>query len=270
MGASVVDSDADVYILSTAPDANGFEFTAQVKHSTPGAEVTAIATDSFCADYETEYGSGVTCDIGDSCGEIVTFALYDNSDATPSPTTPGSNPATPSPVTVNGDGIQVINDGATQAYYLSFLLDGVDDCATNIQSVQLLSNGVYRDNDQYYYDGGHKYAFDYVATSFADLLPITLRIELSNGDYIDLDNIMTDLTGGSGFTSSKTCDGSDATNDTPAPIAGDTPAPSTPAPSTPAPIDVSASTTPDLGTVSGAVRYGGCAVVSVLFLFLAM
>merc|ERR1712087_963041 len=109
MGASVVDSDADVYILSNAPDANGFEFTAQVKHSTPGAEVTAIATDSFRADYVTEYGSGVTCDIGDSCGEIVTFALYD-SGATPSPTTAGSNPSpTASPVTLNGDAITVTN-----------------------------------------------------------------------------------------------------------------------------------------------------------------
>merc|ERR1719249_242152 len=40
-----------VYILSQcdAADDNGFEITIQVKHSSPGADVTAIATDSFCS-----------------------------------------------------------------------------------------------------------------------------------------------------------------------------------------------------------------------------
>jgi len=115
--ASVVDADSDVYILSNAPDANGFSFTAQVKHTSPGAEVTNIATNSFCDDYEAEFGGSVTCDISDECGEMITFAVYDNSDATPSPTTPNSN-VTPSPVSLNADPIQIINDGATQAYYL--------------------------------------------------------------------------------------------------------------------------------------------------------
>merc|ERR1719249_301329 len=31
---------------------NGFEFTVQVKHSTPGAEVVAVAQDTFCTDFE--------------------------------------------------------------------------------------------------------------------------------------------------------------------------------------------------------------------------
>jgi hypothetical protein len=291
---SVVDSDSDVYILSNAPDANGFDFTVQVKHTSPGADVTAIATDSFCADYETEYGSSVSCDISDACGEIVTFALYDNTDGTPSPTTPGSSPSTPSPVTVNSDAIKVINDQSTQAYYLSFVLDNVDDCAMNIQSVQIESSGAYRDNDQYYYDGGHKYAFDYdQLTSFDAMLPISLRIVLSSGEAIVLTDIITDLTGGNVFTSSKTCDGSETNTDTPAPtVPGQTPMPTmnaqnpvpTQSPSeqpsvqSPAPTiadgdiadTTSDDTTPDLGNPSGASHYGGYAAAACALVLFCM
>merc|ERR1711971_468007 len=219
--------DSDVYILSNAPDANGFSFTAQVKHTSPGAEVTAIATNSFCDDYEAEYGASVTCDISDDCGEMITFAVYDNSDATPSPTTPNSN-VTPSPVTLNADPITIINDGGTQAYYLSFLVDGVDECATNIQSVQLLKGNAFVDNDQYYYDQGHKYAFNYEGgDTFSDLLPITLRIALTGGEVIVLEDIITDLNGGSLFTSSLTCESGDDDSDvdTPAPVSAQTPSP---------------------------------------------
>merc|ERR1712141_931668 len=63
------------------------------------------------------------------------------------------------------------------------------------------------DNDQYYYDNGHKYAFNYVDTRFSDLLPITLRIMFVNGEYVDLEDIITDLNGNSAFSSSRTCDG---------------------------------------------------------------
>merc|ERR1711971_114266 len=188
----------------------------------------------------------------------------------PSPTTPGSSPSTPSPVTVNSDAIKVINDQSTQAYYLSFVLDNVDDCAMNIQSVQIESSGTYRDNDQYYYDGGHKYAFDYdQLTSFDAMLPITLRIVLSSGEAIVLTDIITDLTGGNVFTSSKTCDGSETNTDTPAPtVPGQTPMPTmnaqnpvptqSPSVQPPAPTiadgdiadTTSDDTTPDLGNPS--------------------
>merc|ERR1712087_25497 len=69
------------------------------------------------------------------------------------------------------------------------------------------SSGRYVDNDQYYYDNGHKYAFNYVDTRFSDLLPITLRIMFVNGEYVDLENIITDLNGNSVFSSTRTCDG---------------------------------------------------------------
>lgn len=281
--SSVVDADSDVYILSNAPDANGFAFTAQVKHTSPGAEVTAIATDSFCDDYEAEYGASVTCDISDSCGEMITFAVYDNSDATPSPTTTDSN-VTPSPVTLNDAPIVIINDGGTQSYYLSFLVDGVDDCATNIQSVQLLKGGAFVDNDQYYYDNGHKYAFNYAGgDTFTDLLPITLRIVMNGGTVIVMEDIISDLNGGSVFTSSQICDAGDVDTDidTPAPTIGQTPMPTTSptiaetdetdAPTmdddeTPTPttslVDESSTIMPDVDGVSGAIRGGQFAAVA--------
>jgi hypothetical protein len=299
--SSVVESDSDVYILTNAPDANGFTFTAQVKHSTPGAEVTDIASNSFCDEYVATYGNSVTCAISDECGEMITFAVYDNSGATPSPTTPGSN-VTPSPVTVNGTPITITMDGGAQAYYLPFLIGGIDDCAVNIQSVQMLKGGSYVDNDQYYYDSGHKYAFNYAGgDTFQDMLPITLRLVLNDNTVIVMENIIVDLNGGSVFTSSETCDGGDVNPDTPAPTMP-TPAPTnpTPAPSrspsamqtadptnspaptmagqtaepTPAPSTIvddveDLTTTPDVGGgASGAVRYGqGIAVAFVVMFF---
>merc|ERR1711920_71989 len=86
--------------------------------------------------------------------------------------------------------------------------DHIDNCYNNIDAVQLhMGSGRYVDNDQYYYDNGHKYAFNYVDTTFSDLLPITLRIALVNGEYVDLENIITDLNGNSVFRSTQTCDG---------------------------------------------------------------
>jgi len=106
----------------------------------------------------------------------------------------------------------ISNDQSTQMYYLSFVMDHIDACYNNIDAVQLhMGSGRYVDNDQYYYDNGHKYAFNYVDTKFSDLLPITLRVMFVNGEHVDLENIITDLNGNSVFSSSKTCDGAGAT-----------------------------------------------------------
>merc|ERR1711879_18153 len=66
-------------------------------------------------------------------------------------------------------------------------------------------------NDQYYYDNGHKFAFNYVDTQFSDLLPISLRILFKDNTYVDLENIIADLGGNSVFQSAKTCDNGNAT-----------------------------------------------------------
>merc|ERR1719331_432980 len=78
-----------------------------------------------------------------------------------------------------------------------------------------MGSGRYVDNDQYFYDNGHKYAFNYVGTKFSDLLPITLRILFVNGEYVDLEKIITDLNGNSVFASSRTCDGAVANTGSP-------------------------------------------------------
>jgi len=170
--------------------------------------VTDIATDDLCTSFEALYGSSVSCQVSDECGEVVTFALYDNSgggDTDTDTDTDVSN--TPSPVIAFEDAIVVSNDDSTQAYYLSFVMDHIDDCYNDIDVVQLHKNGLYVDNDQYYYDNGHKFAFNYVDTTFQDLLPITLRILFTNGESVELEDIITDLGGDSVFTSTKACDG---------------------------------------------------------------
>merc|ERR1712141_481538 len=79
-------------------------------------------------------------------------------------------------------------------------------------AVQLdMGSGNYVSNDQYYYDNGHKYAFNYVDTQFSDLLPISLRILFNDNSFVDLENIIADLNGNSVFQSSKTCDNGDIT-----------------------------------------------------------
>jgi len=157
----------------------------------------------------------------------------------------------------------------------------VDECATSIQSIQLLKGNAFVDNDQYYYDGGYKYAFNYAGgDTFSDLLPITLRIALTGGEVILLEDIITDLNGGSVFTSNQICEaGDDDTGvDTPAPVIAQTPSPTlteadetdsptmaeeedTPAPTNSA--DESPEVTPDPGNGSGAVRGGQFVAVAV-------
>jgi hypothetical protein len=201
-----LDSVTATYILTVDETDSGYNFVAQISHSTAGAEVTDIATDDLCTSFEALYGSSVSCQVSDECGEVVTFALYDNSGGGDSDTdTDVSN--TPSPVIAFEDAIVVSNDDSTQAYYLSFVMDHIDDCYNDIDAVQLHKNGLYVDNDQYYYDNGHKFAFNYVDTTFQDLLPITLRILFTNGESVELEDIITDLGGGSVFTSTKACDG---------------------------------------------------------------
>merc|ERR1712233_88327 len=87
-------------------------------------------------------------------------------------------------------------------------MEHIDDCFDDIAAVQLArGNGVYQDNDEYWYDNGHTYGFFNDGTPFADLLPISLRILFDDGSYVDLEDILTDLESGSVFTSSKSCDG---------------------------------------------------------------
>lgn len=204
-----VDSVTATYILRVDETDDGYDFLAQVSHSAAAAEVTDIATVDLCSNFESMFGITVSCDVSDDCGEVVTFATYDNSGGNTDPDTDtdtDTNGDTPSPVTVSGDAIVVSNNQATQAYYLSFVMDNIDDCYSNINAVQLdMGNGNFVNNDQYYYDNGHKYAFNYVDTQFSDLLPISLRILFNNGDIVDLENIIADLGGNSVFQSSKTC-----------------------------------------------------------------
>lgn len=119
---------------------------------------------------------------------------------------PDSTTETPE---IYDDAIVVTNDQSMQAWYVRFTMDHIDDCFEQIAAVQLdRGNGVYQDNDQYYYySNGHKYAFFNDGTSFADLLPISLRILFDDGSYLDLEDIITDFVSGSVFTSSKSCDG---------------------------------------------------------------
>merc|ERR1712217_921454 len=209
-----VDSVTATYILRVDETDDGYDFLAQVSHSAAAAEVTDIATVDLCSDFESTFGITVSCDVSDDCGEVVTFATYDNSGGDTDTDTDGN---TPSPVTVpvSGDAIVVSNDQATQAYYLSFVMDHIDNCYSNIDAVQLdMGSGNYVNNDQYYYDNGHKFAFNYVDTQFSDLLPISLRILFKDNSYVDLENIIADLGGNSVFQSAKTCDNG---NVTPAP-----------------------------------------------------
>lgn len=209
---SAADAVTATYILSVDQTNSGYDFLAQVSHNSPGAEVTDIATTDFCANFVAAYGVSVTCDVSDDCGEVITFATYDNSggndndDTTPSPIPGDDDTATPSPI--SGDSIVVSNDQSTQAYYLSFVMEHIDDCYNDIDAVQLdMGSGQFVDNDQYYYDNGHKYAFNYAGTTFSDLLPISLRILFTDGQFVDLDEIIADLQGDSVFTSAKSCGG---------------------------------------------------------------
>jgi len=236
-----------VYILSQcdAADNNGFEFTVQVKHST-GSDVVAIAQDSFCDEFESEFG-GSSCEISDDCGEITTFATYElEAAATPSPTE----------ADVVENAIQITNAGGSQAYYYPLVLG--DDCDGAVTGVQMLKGTTYVDNDQYYYDNGHKYAWNYAGgDTFEQLLPITLRLVLSGGEVIVLENVVTDVTPGSVFYSTKTCDGTEISDDTPAPTLAEESSN----------ICSSTPSTPEDGGSSGAVRYGGFVGVCVLVLF---
>merc|ERR1712129_679103 len=98
---------------------------------------------------------------------------------------------------------------------------------------------------------------------------------MKNGEVIVMEDIISDLNGGSVFTSSQICDGGDVDTDidTPAPTIAQTPMPTmaetdetdspttveeeedTPAPTTSL-VDESSTITPDVGDVSGAVRGG--------------
>jgi len=282
-----------VYISSQcdAADDNGFEFTVQVKHSTPGTEVVAVAQDTFCDSFESEFG-GSSCDINDDCGEIVTFASYELVDTAPSPTE-----------AADPDALQItLRDGAG-AYYFQMVLS--DDCDGAVTKVQYLKDGEYYDNQGYWYAGGHTYDFNYAQSgdNFQEMLPITLRVVLTSGEVIVLEDIIENLNAGSTFSSTKTCDGSEAGDDTevsdgsnicsgtpaptvPTPAPVQTPAPST-ANQTPAPTtgdsgsDATAAPTTadsedvtlDAGNASGAVRFGqfaAAAIACVLVFFSLM
>jgi len=139
-----------------------------------------------------------------------------SSPTTPKPSINPSNAPTTEPTTsTTNDGyIHIRNAQDMQEYYLSFYIDNIEDCIDEIENVQLLENGEWRVQTQYYYQpatenqrmGGYKYSFHYNGYKFSDLLPISLRILKTNGEYIALQGIMTDITPDSVFTTGKTCD----------------------------------------------------------------
>merc|ERR1719244_141823 len=181
-------SVTETAILNVSESSTGYEFTAKVTHDDEGADVADIATNDFCRAFEAEYGSSVDCDISDECGEMRTYAVMD--------------PEIPD------DAITVTSTQSMGAWYLNFVMEHIDDCFDEIAAVQLVrGDGVYQDHDQYWYGSGHTFGFLNDGTSFADLLPISLRILFDDGSYVDLEDIITDLESGSVFTSSKSCDG---------------------------------------------------------------
>jgi len=191
---SVARKDSDIYILDQCDGTDGYQFTVEVIHTSPGADVVTIA-DTFCDAFDgaAEF-TGSSCNISDTCGDIQTFALYDLG-------------VTPSPVTSSASGgITVENVNGAQAYYLPIRLSGADSCG--VQSVQIVveSSGSYLDSDQYT-DGSTVYQFNYIQgnPNFEQLLPITLRLVLSSGQTITLTDVITDVGSGSSFGSGKTC-----------------------------------------------------------------
>merc|ERR1712130_560385 len=181
-------SVTETAILNVSESSTGYEFTAKVTHDDEGADVADIATNDFCREFEAEYGSSVDCDISDECGEMRTYAVID--------------PEIPD------DAITVTSTQSMGAWYLNFVMEHIDDCFDEIAAVQLVrGDSVYQDHDQYWYGSGHTFGFLNDGSSFADLLPISLRILFDDGSYVDLEDILTNLESGSVFTSSKSCDG---------------------------------------------------------------
>ena len=109
----------------------------------------------------------------------------------------------------------VQNEASTQDYYLSFILDHIDasSCDDSVSAVSIYENNVWRSNDQYYDEGTsgdsvHRYGFDYNDIPFGDMLPISVRIEMTSGREITLWGILEDLETDSEFTSDQLiCDG---------------------------------------------------------------
>ena len=87
-------------------------------------------------------------------------------------------------------------------------MDNIDatSCGDSVSSVSIFENNVWRSNDQYYNEGTttnpiHRYAFQHNAISFSDMLPISVRIEMTSGNDITLWAILEDLNVDSTFTS---------------------------------------------------------------------
>jgi len=89
--SALVEED-DVISILTGLGTNEYNFTAQISHTSPGADIYDIANNDLCASFEATYGS-TDCV---QCDEITTFALYDNTVPTTSTT---AAPTTPEPTT---------------------------------------------------------------------------------------------------------------------------------------------------------------------------
>ena len=160
---------------------------------------------------------------------------------TPAPITPA--PITPSPTTVSTSNIYAINSGylisrakhlivdmihnrkyininrSINAYYFAITLKNIDDCAANIDKVQMYQRGEWVSADQSWLDSiGQTYSWNHRGIKFDTLLPVTIRIVFNNGNTVTLPELIETITPNDEFISDKTCSSIDVSEYTPAPV----------------------------------------------------
>jgi len=130
-------------------------------------------------------------------------------------------------------GIRVQVHTAAQAYYFRVnLLDITGSCGDSVSGVDLYVNNQWRGSDNKY---GDSYDWNYGPTNvkFTDMLPISIRIKTMQGKKIKMWGIITAVSPGTIYSSSKTiCDGE----------VSPTPKPTTRAPTAPTAADQSGET----------------------------
>lgn len=122
--------------------------------------------------------------------------------------------------------IVVLVEEASQDWYLSIILEHVDatSCSDSVSEMYLdeldgwrETTGIYDTNLRAKYAWDKNENLDSPAP-FSDYLPISFRIEMTSGRYIDLWGIMEDLKNGSRFTSDQVvCESSPTVEPTTAP-----------------------------------------------------
>merc|ERR1712154_120415 len=81
---SALVQEDDVNVIAVSPGSNKFNFTAQISHQNPGADIYDLAANDLCDNFETIYGA-TKCS---NCDEVKTFALYGYSPTTTSSAAP--------------------------------------------------------------------------------------------------------------------------------------------------------------------------------------